>query len=118
MGTNYYVSETIDICPHCNGKIKSENVFGYHIGKSSGGCDFALHVDADAGIKNLEDMIVFLIDKKIIDEYGRSITLEGLLNVIFRIALRDRNQPEFGERHENYVGHGEGPYDYISGEFS
>jgi len=117
MGTNYYVSETIDICPHCNSKIKSENVFGYHIGKSSGGWCFALHVDVDAGIKNLEDMNVFLIDKKIIDEYGKSITFEKLLNVIFRIGFRNRNQSEF-ERHENCVGHGEGPYDYISGEFS
>ena len=140
MGTNYYV-EPEPPCPHCGrgyGQI--------HIGKSSGGWCFALHVipaeDAefmdgvpDCGIISLADWQHFWEGGRIVDEYGRPYTAEEMLKVITERKWERRapddfdyagNEAEPGPaglvRHRidgrHCVGHGAGTWDMIRGEFS
>lgn len=48
MGTNYYYYQ--DVCPHCGKPDKK-----LHIGKSSGGWYFSLHIIPEEKIFNLKD---------------------------------------------------------------
>ncbi|MFW6145427.1 MAG: hypothetical protein ACOC4Y_01380 [bacterium] len=133
MGINYYVR--FNEC-ECCGHFEE-----YHIGKSSAGWCFSLHVDPDEGINNLEDMKWLMDRGRIFDEYGAEWTKEEMLD---KITNRSWNKPEhpYGYRSwENFyhynnaeagpcglnrhrvggchcVGHGEGTWDYIIGEFS
>lgn len=80
MGTNYYIAT---LCPHCNHFEEK-----LHIGKSSYGWVFSLHVTDE--IKTLGDWITRLtnlqiingLQEKIYDEYCAEITLLELLDVI------------------------------------
>ena len=66
MGTNYYL--------HTDGKEK-------HIGKSSGGWHFSLHVIPEEGINTLDDWVELIksSEGQIKDEYGQDVTLSELL---------------------------------------
>lgn len=77
MGTNYYLE--LDVCESCKKGTNS-----LHIGKSSHGWCFSLHVIPEEGINNLEDWISwFNKDKTIIrDEYGNIISFEKMLDEI------------------------------------
>ena len=137
MGTNYYAT-TEQPCPHCGrgGELK-------HIGKSSAGWCFALHIYPDDGINTLADWQEFWKDKRITDEYGREQTQDEMLATITERGREPKwdtkpmmydSWAEF--HHQNHskqgpqgllrsqidgrhcVGHGEGTYDYIVGEFS
>ena len=136
MGTNYYVNKE-DICEYC-GRGGEE----LHIGKSSAGWHFGLHVIPNEGINNLEDWKKFWKGKRIRDEYGRTITAKEMLKVITeRKSNNDWNKKPFmyngwvdfhnqnnSERGINglvrckigshCIGHGEGTWDLITGEFS
>lgn len=130
MGTNYYLQR--DICPHCG---RSDERL--HIGKSSAGWCFSLHVDPDEGINCLSDWQALWStpNAKIVDEYGQEHSPDELLETISNRAWPKRerstefyrkNSAEEGpnnlmrhtidERH--CVGHGDGTYDLIRGEFS
>ncbi len=129
MGTNYYLHR--DICPHCGRGDER-----LHIGKSSAGWCFSLHVDADEGINSLDDWKALWSapHTKIVDEYGREHSCDQMLETILERAWPQRersleyyaaNQAEPGPnnlmRHainRFCVGHGEGTYDLIVGEFS
>jgi hypothetical protein len=139
MGCNYYAK--LDVCPHC-GRADEENTL--HIGKSSGGWVFSLHVDTE--LTSLQDWIKFLLAEpvQIVDEYGREVTFQELMNVIRdrtwdRVPVEypnkwykseqeflDKNQAEWGPNGllrsrvdgSHCVGHGEGTWDLIRGEFS
>jgi len=63
MGMNYYVEEK-PACECCGCKYEQ-----IHIGKSSAGWCFSLHVIPEMGLNNLEDWVNFLKDKAIVDEY-------------------------------------------------
>lgn len=139
MGTNYYLCP--NRCAHCGRSDEKK-----HIGKSSGGWAFALHVYPDDGIRDLSDWILQFQDKKnhIEDEYGREVSEFMMLEVI-----RDRQgigrlngkapsmYSSWEEFHrKNYsepgpnglvrasidnrhcIGHGEGTWDLFIGEFS
>ena len=69
MGTNYYT------------KLDGEEL---HIGKSSGGWCFSLHVIPELGINDLPDWIDFLTVNhyKIKNEYEEPVTLDELFGVI------------------------------------
>lgn len=137
MGTNYYIEE--DICEYCG---RSDE--GYHIGKSSVGWCFSLHVDPDNGIICLQDVQDLWQDKVIRDEYDHVIPEKEMILII---TDRDRgeewersapfgysswaqfhrdNHSEQGPngllRHQidgnHCIGHGPGTYDYLIGEFS
>ena len=137
MGTNYYITIEKD-CPTCGIGKSIEEI---HIGKSSGGWCFSLHVIPERNIHNLEDWKKFWRGKTITDEYDRVIPEEEMLDIITnRYWTKDTGNPlgynswsEFHEmnhsvlgpnnllRHKlgnHCVGHGEGTWDYIPGEFS
>jgi hypothetical protein len=130
MGTNYYLHEAT--CSHCgHGKEK------LHIGKSSGGWCFSLHVDPDLGIRSLEDWIERWSQPGayISDEYGDRIDPERMLEVIRDRSWHRPKPPdkEFLSRNHaapgpkgllrhaidprHCVSHGPGTWDHIIGEF-
>lgn len=144
MGTNYYWYS--NPCPTC-GHSKQE----LHIGKSSAGWCFSLHVYKEEWEsllpKNFEEWVEFLKNHAgvITNEYGDIIPLDKLIDIIvnrswepdrksqypnhFYKSLEDfyaKNHacpgPNNLMRHivdgRHCIGHGEGTYDYIVGEFS
>ena len=76
MGTNYYWSEEAcqSPCKHCRGGDR------LHIGKSSGGWCFSLHVIPYEGINTLDDWKAkfALPGSEIVDEYGTRLTAEEM----------------------------------------
>lgn len=131
MGTNYYMKKS-GACPCC--KREHETL---HIGKSSAGWCFALHVMPERGINDLEDWQKLWNEPGVTieTEYGEQVTAEEMTQVItqrsrdksvdetFRTnpgalpgpnnLLRRRVDP-FG----HCVKHGAGTWDCIEGEFS
>ncbi len=142
MGTNYYLTEKPNVIGALSGELTKER----HIGKSSGGWCFSLHVYPDEGIHTVRDWYKLLRRNKnqIYDEYERDVTIDELMAVI-----TDRS---WGKREPGYVpsgyrsldhfyqsnhampgpnnllrhiiepghciGHGGGTFDYIIGDFS
>jgi hypothetical protein len=128
MGTNYY--------------WKPDGQDSIHIGKSSGGWCFALHVTEE--LTSLDDWKAELKKPGYIqNEYGEVVTPEDMLKIITVRAwapsswkcaptgysswaqFHECNHSEPGPnglvRHkigEHCVGHGEGPWDYCPGKFS
>jgi len=134
MGTNYYVAKTIN-CPHCGDEIIVGRDDSLHIGKSSGGWCFTLHVIPEERLHTWEDWKEFLKHKVIVDEYGDEMTLNEFRPVVEdrewgrRITRSDeemrRNHAVPGPnnlvRHaidgRHCVGHGSGTWDLCVGEF-
>ena len=144
MGTNYYLHQRTQL-PEPDDEIV------LHIGKSSAGWCFSLRVVPDRGLNTLDDWID-LIDHRVNaqlgevrDEYGESVSVDDLLDVITKRGKAksvketfkpgwgyatieeffERNNAEPGPnnliRHKlgRYcVGHGPGTWDLIPGEFS
>lgn len=80
MGINYYVkSPENPKCECCGHQEPSEDK---HIGKSSYGWNFALHVYPEEGINDLDDWIPILKDSEIVDESDCSISFEQLMDTI------------------------------------
>lgn len=135
MGTNYYVKS--NICEHC-GKGDED----LHIGKSSAGWVFSLHVMPELEINDLDDWERFWKDKKIVDEYGSEFSCDDMRAIITERGRKaDWNKRPYGYgsweefhqknhskrgpsgllRHQidgHCIGHGEGTWDLIVGEFS
>ena len=134
MGTNYYavkgewLPEVSDWGHPLYGLIQdgSGRAALIHIGKSSGGWCFSLHVMPEQGISNLADWRA-LVERlladgwRIEDEYRDSVTLEELWNIVERKGW-DADRQKSLKRHmvdeTHCIGNGEGFYDYIVGEFS
>lgn len=76
MGTNYYAVET--------GLRKLRNPEKIHIGKSSGGWCFSLHVVPERGFKTWSAWKKFLIKStvEIIDEYGQTHSFEDFVATV------------------------------------
>jgi hypothetical protein len=136
LGTNYYLN--FEPCKHC-GMAKPE----YHIGKSSGGWTFGLHVDPNQNINSLEDIYELCKIGTIKNEYDEIITIEKLKDVIENRSWEpdrvyaDQLYPDEKEflrlNHAvkgpnnlmrsqidgiHCIGHGSGTWDLIIGEFS
>ena len=136
MGTNYYLHAPK--CFHC-GKEEEEPL---HLGKSSYGWCFGLHVYPENALNNWQQMwshIDYLTQEKdheIRDEYGDFVDNGEFFSIVWDRSgkpgrlfdkkwLKD-NRAEIGPyglaRHAllagHCIGHGEGPFDYIIGEFS
>ena len=131
MGTNYYLHE--NVC-ECCGRGDPP----LHIGKSSGGWCFALHVIPEEGLNSLDDWvdrIVPTLSGDIRDEYDCRVFWVDLRRLIIDRSkkpgtvhsdqfYRD-NHAEPGPngllRHQiglYCLGHGKGTWDLIPGEFS
>lgn len=77
MGTNYYL--TVSPCKHC-GRADPDDVL--HIGKSSAGWCFSLHVIPERGLNSLADWLNRFEIGEIRDEYGHSVTPTEMFDVI------------------------------------
>ena len=138
MSTNYYASIEKDKCAHCG---RSDNSQKVHIGKSSSGWCFALHVIPELELISLEAWEKYLRgdDVWITNECDELITVDGMIEIIKeRSWTVDGNEkvhpkkwlkqnhavpgPHGLARHEiddtHCIGHGEGTWDLITGEFS
>lgn len=84
MGTNFYAH--VDPCGECGHAATV-----VHIGKSSRGWVFSLHVGGDAP-EHLRGWTTFLKRKGVVikDEYSRVVSLEDLLEIITKRAGRER----------------------------
>ena len=136
MGTNYYAvtPPAIPPCAHCGRYDPSVRL---HIGKSSVGWCFSLHVIPERGIHDLNDWKAYLQQPHttIEDEYGHEHTLDALLECI-TLRHRARSEPPtalwLSQNHavlgpnglvrhalgRYCIGHGEGTWDLLSGDFS
>lgn len=137
MGTNYYFHT--EICDHCQ---RSER---QHIGKSSGGWCFTLHIYPEDGILDLPDWQKRWEEGKgeIRDEYGTPFSPTEMLRVVTERGRDDwevqrkRKPPfydswaEFHRENHSTEGpkgllrhlyqvhhHGEGTWDCVAYEFS
>lgn len=116
MGTNYYA--LIDVCEHC-GRPKEK----LHIGKSSWGWCFGLHVIPENGLNALDDWLELLKQDncKIFNEYGELVSFQDLLAIITERG-HGFCAPSVASRHtidgRFCIGYGEGTWDYLAGEFS
>lgn len=114
MGTNYYLYEK----PAC--KCCGREFDGQHIGKSSGGWCFALHVVPEDSIHTLDDWRALWSrpGSYIRNEYGNLVSIEDMEDTITNREWRG----DFPRRHDidgrHCLGHGPGTWDYITGEFS
>lgn len=134
MSTNYYVKTVEKSACRCCGHCEPSQLL--HIGKSSMGWAFALHVTDE--IKSLEDWKKIFKTKGniILDEYNRVITIEDMLDVItIRKAASQASKMNAEELRRNYaqydrngllrsvidndriLGHGD-TWDLTTGEFS
>lgn len=100
MGTNYYLHQQ-------TGLPAPDHVVVMHIGKSSAGWCFSLHVMPEQGICDLHDWIA-LIEKlgpaaKIRDEYGTELLLYELMEII-TIRWRDRPVEESVGSYNKFLG--------------
>ena len=140
MGTNYYLQNGICQCCHKPDSTR-------HIGKSSGGWCFSLHVYPEEGINNLDDWKKLFAKPNIaiLNEYDEEVSVEEMLTIITKRKWRPRDEfpnpfyrcatwEEFHRRNysqdgpnnllrhqilkDHCIGHGEGTYDYIVGDFS
>lgn len=113
MGTNYYLHQKPD-CKCCGRPFEP-----LHIGKSSGGWCFSLHVMPDDGISTLDDWRALWSapDALIRNEYGEAITPAEMERVITERKWHG-NAVRRHSDNPYCVGYGEGTWDYIVGEFS
>ena len=131
MGTNYYL-----MTGHCESCGRADDK---HIGKSSGGWCFSLHVYPDEQINTLDDWRRLWVTAPIRNEYGERVPVEEMERIVTERKpwptasgqdqpaqwYRDNHAapgPNGFARHAiepgHCVGHGEGTWDYIVGEFS
>jgi hypothetical protein len=111
MGTNYYLIP--ESCPTCGHEEEAR-----HIGKSSAGWAFALHVYPDEEIHTLDDWKL-LWNKpgaRIKNEYEDAVPVEHMERIIVdRVWEGQHRRAEVNGAH--CIGHGPGSWDYIIGEF-
>lgn len=127
MGCNFYLVKPA--CEHCG---RSDEPL--HIGKSSSGWCFSLHVMPEMGINTLDDWMPLLATGTIKDDYGETCSIEELLGIIREREGTEAPRPGFSyeQNHavpgpnglvraridsRHCVGHGEGTWDYIIGYF-
>jgi hypothetical protein len=133
MGTNYYFTPShAGPCEHCG---RSDSAEELHIGKSSCGWCFALHIIPEKGINDLGDWLAIFQDGKIRDEYGQDILLGEMVDIITKRSGRGpRATAEFHRSNQSEDGpegllrhrldgryctkHGAGTWDCMPGEFS
>ncbi len=140
MGTNYYLHQKPD-CECCGRPFEP-----LHIGKSSGGWCFSLHVIPEDGINTLDDWrnLWSQPGAYIRNEYGERVSIADMeLPITARLRAKDWDDPRWwngytseedfhsrnhSERGPNgllrhrigryCIAHGAGTWDYIRGAFS
>lgn len=94
MGTNYYL-ERSEKCAHCGHETGKERL---HIGKSSAGWAFGLHVIPEEDINDLWDWVEKWEqpDTRIVDEYGDEVTPYQMLKAI---VLKRRPPSDYDQKY-------------------
>jgi len=141
MGTNFYWTKKTDVCPHCG---RSDNTKELHIGKSSAGWCFSLHVKHPAWTECSDDSLpldlfewkeLFADPEAVItNEYGEVITQEKMIECITNRSFPSAPTaahfvhnggvpgPHNLIRHklspDRCIAHGKGTWDLIVGYFS
>ena len=135
MGTNYYAIKVASPpCDHC-GRFDEDDRL--HIGKSSAGWCFGLHVIPERGLNSLGGWKQYLSSPDIIieDDYGNRVSFKEMISIIaerHRPDPPDWDQEQYAANHaesglnnmirrkigDHCVGHGEGSWDLIPGYFS
>ena len=137
MGINYYFH--MEMPPPCECCGRPYEKLYYHIGKSSAGWYFALHIDPSKNLNSFTDWVAFLSSAEgvIKNEYRDEISLKQMLSII---TNRRGYKKPFSKNAEWYninnaepaeynlvraridgqfcVGHGDGTFDYMQGDFS
>lgn len=132
MEINYYLyTSKCEPCPMCGHKEEP-----LHIGKSSCGWCFSLHIIPELNINDLDDWVKLFDDEKnkIIDEYNTIIQKEEMLDIITKREIEEMVYDKcFFEQNHCVPGpnglvrselgrfcikHGSGTWDCIIGEFS
>lgn len=128
MGTNYYWLPTEEReCPTCHREHE-----GLHIGKSSAGWCFSLHVIPDLDLNTLADWMAKFSTGAIFDENDKRISVEDMLVTITQRSWphpRSNDPDNLSEnhakvgpnnlrRHAYCANPGDGTYDLCEGEFS
>ena len=133
MGTNYYLIR--NICGSCGRGDER-----MHIGKSSAGWCFSLHVEHEDHPRDLAEWRQAWCEphSEIRDEYGKLVAMDEMDRIITERSWKPRtdgydsaewyrsNHAEPGPQHlarhtldsRHCIGHGDGTYDLIVGEFS
>lgn len=121
MGTNYYWHQKPK-CPHCGRHDKPK-----HIGKSSAGWVFSLHVGDWVDLGDEEILVSGLDDWKrlfsvqgswIDDEYGDVVTSDEMISTITDRKARDGMVLSRQSDHDvRRARRGDGTYDLCQGEF-
>lgn len=135
MGTNYYAAKVASPpCDHC-GRFDEDDRL--HIGKSSAGWCFGLHVIPERGLNSLGDWKQHLSSPDVIieDEYGNRVSFKEMVSIIserHRPDPPDWDQEQYVTNHaepgpnnmirhkigQHCIEHGEGSWDLIPGYFS
>ncbi len=140
MGTNYYARKMENVCSHCG---RGDTVEQLHVGKSSGGWCFALHVIPERGLNSLEDWKAYLQQNCIALYSDSDIMIEHheLIKIITERSWPNKQLPssyrswrDFHALNHSFdgpndlvryaidrthcVGHGDGTWDLMIGEFS
>lgn len=140
MGTNFYYCKepTKPPCEKCGRPFPDESK---HIGKSSVGWCFALHVYPEEGINTLGDWINIWKSKEfgedcIKNEYDHNIIVDEMIDIITNRSWDRKEPPSQKFLDDNYaiegpngllrcklisnhcIGHGNGTYDLYIGDFS
>ena len=111
MGTNYFLYRKNPGDPLID---------SIHIGKSSAGWCFSLHVIPEEKILKLSDWQRVLSQPNVLyikNEYDEIITLEALLRTITQRSTAFGPLQRHVVDHIHCIGHGKGSYDYIVGWF-
>jgi hypothetical protein len=132
MMSNYYLIKGTHekICPHCGSTTKE--LVKLHIGKSTVGWCFSLHVIPEDGINSLDDWIQLFEHFKIIDEENNEVHPSDMIRKITNrrgISYNDEYIKTHGairgpdnllrSKIDGFcIGHGEGTFDYFIGDFS
>lgn len=74
MGTNYYVREKE--CKQCG---RHEEI---HLGKNSYGWEFSFQYNGGQFYKNINEMQVWLKEKRIYDEYGDKVSYKDFWDMV------------------------------------
>jgi hypothetical protein len=137
VGTNYYWHEK-PACEHCGRAYE-----GKHIGKSSAGWCFSLHVYPEDGITDIDDWEQrWATGGEITDEYGTKVSVADMRLVIMARVREPKwdkppsffykDWPEFHRKNQSMEGpagllrhvlnqrcvkHGNGTWDCFVGEF-
>lgn len=141
MATNFYLHR--NPCPHCGKADEADDIL--HIGQHVFCWTFALHVIPEKGLNSLDDWekLIRKEDSKVMDDDGDERNSTLLLSLIRKghsqtpWELRAEGLPREEEFHRmngsmrgpngllrrridgsHCIGHGDGPWDLIAGEFS